>query len=366
MPIVGRKEIPLSVKAYGAGVGAGRPIRAGKIFTGAGNPFPPDDETALSRARPAAQNPPMASDDPGAGGADSTRAIILALGANGAIAAAKYVAAVVTGSGAMLAEAVHSTADCGNQLLLLLGMKRSRRPPSAEYPLGFGKETYFWSFVVAIMLFTVGGLFSIYEGIHKLGGTEPVASPFIALGVLAFSIAMEAFSMSGALREVRKVQGGRTLWAWFRATRNAELVVVFGEDLAALVGLALAFVAVLAAALTGNPAYDAIGSIAIGVLLVGVAVAVAIEVKALLIGQGVEAPVRRDMIAFLEADRAVERVFELLTLHMGADVMVAIKAKMRDHGSQAALIDEINRVEAAFKARFPQAQWIFFEPDVKD
>jgi cation diffusion facilitator family transporter len=307
----------------------------------------------------------MASDHPAAGGADSTRAVFLALGANGAIAVAKYTAAALTGSGAMLAEAVHSTADCGNQLLLLLGMKRSRRPPNPEYPLGFGKETYFWSFVVAIMLFTVGGLFSIYEGVHKLQTPAPVASPGIALGVLAFSIVMEAFSMAGALREVRKVQGGRTLWGWFRATRNAELVVVFGEDLAALVGLALAFVAVLAAAVTGNPAYDALGSIAIGALLVGVALAVAIEVKALLVGQGVEAPVRREMIAFLEADRAVDAVLELLTLQMGPDVMVAVKARMREHGSQAALIDEINRVEAAFKVRFPQAQWIFFEPDVK-
>jgi cation diffusion facilitator family transporter len=307
----------------------------------------------------------MASDHPAAGGADSTRAVLLALAANGAIAAAKYTAAALTGSGAMLAEAVHSTADCGNQLLLLLGMKRAKRPPNAEYPLGFGKETYFWSFIVAIMLFTVGGLFSIYEGAHKLQNPSPVASPWIALAVLAFSIVMEAFSMAGALREVRKVQAGRSLWAWFRSTRNAELVVVFGEDLAALVGLVVAFVAVLAAALTGNPAYDAMGSVAIGVLLVAVAIAVAIEVKALLVGQGVEAPVRRAMIEFLEADGAVDAVLDLLTLHMGPDVMVAVKARMREHGSQAALIDEINRVEAAFKVRFPQAQWIFFEPDVK-
>jgi cation diffusion facilitator family transporter len=307
----------------------------------------------------------MASDHPAAGGADSTRAVLLALAANGAIAAAKYTAAALTGSGAMLAEAVHSTADCGNQLLLLLGMKRAKRPPNAEYPLGFGKETYFWSFIVAIMLFTVGGLFSIYEGAHKLQNPSPVASPWIALAVLAFSIVMEAFSMAGALREVRKVQAGRSLWAWFRSTRNAELVVVFGEDLAALVGLVVAFVAVLAAALTGNPAYDAMGSVAIGVLLVAVAIAVAIEVKALLVGQGVEAPVRRAMIEFLEADGAVDAVLDLLTLHMRPDVMVAVKARMREHGSQAALIDEINRVEAAFKVRFPQAQWIFFEPDVK-
>ncbi len=298
-------------------------------------------------------------------GADSTRAVLLALAANGAIAAAKYVAAAVTGSGSLLAEAVHSTADCGNQLLLLLGLKRARRPANLEYPLGFGKEIYFWSFVVAIMLFTVGGMFSIYEGAHKLEAGGPLASPLLALGVLAFSIGMEAFSMAGALREVNKVRGARSLWAWFRATRDAALVVVFGEDLAALVGLAFAFCAVLATALTGDPLYDALGSIAIGALLVVVAILVAVEVKALLVGQGVEPSVRRDMIAFLEAHPAVENVLDLLTLHMGADVMVAVKAKMREHASQAELVDAINGVEAAFKARFPETHWVFFEPDVR-
>jgi cation diffusion facilitator family transporter len=299
-------------------------------------------------------------------GADSTRAIFFALGANFAIAVAKYGAAAYTGSGSMLAEAVHSTADCGNQLLLLLGLGRSRRPPTPDYPLGFGKEIYFWSFVVALLLFTVGGMFSIYEGIHKLEAHEPLTAPILALGVLGFSIAMEAVSMAGAMREVNKIRGGSPLWSWFRTTRNSELVVVFGEDLAALVGLVFAFLAVLATAVTGDPLYDAVGSIAIGALLVAVALAVAIEVKALLVGQGVEPAVRREMIAFLEADPSVESVLELLTLHMGPDVMVAVKARMREHAGQAALVDAINRVEASFKSRFPQAHWIFFEPDVRD
>lgn len=296
-------------------------------------------------------------------GADSTRAVFFALGANAAIAAAKYVAAWITGSGSMLAEAVHSTADTGNQLLLLLGLKRARRPASADYPLGLGKETYFWSFIVALMLFSLGGLFSVYEGLHKLAAREAVSAPFVALGVLGFSVVMEAVSMAGAMREVNKLRGRQPLWAWFRSTRNAELVVVFGEDLAALVGLALAFCAVLATWISGDPVYDAIGSIAIGALLIAVAIAVAIEVKALLVGQGVEEPVRAEMVAFLEADPAVERVLNLLTLHMGPDVMVAVKAQMREQGSQAALVDAINRVEAAFRQRFPQTHWIFFEPD---
>jgi cation diffusion facilitator family transporter len=300
-----------------------------------------------------------------AGGADSGKAVLYALGANFAIAVTKYIAAAVTGSSSMLAEAVHSTADCGNQLLLLLGLKRSRLPPTPDYPLGFGKETYFWSFVVAIMLFSVGGMFSMYEGWHKLHDSEPLDKPLIALGVLAFGIVAEGFSMWGALREVNKSRGDASLWSWFRHSRNSELVVIFGEDLAALVGLVLAFAAVLAASVTGNPVYDAWGSIAIGVLLVIVAVAVAVEVKAMLIGQGVEAAVRAQMLEFLAAQSPVEKVLELLTLHMGGDVMVAVKARMRPQGDLDSLVEAINGVEAGFKARFPQVQWIFFEPDVR-
>jgi cation diffusion facilitator family transporter len=299
------------------------------------------------------------------GGADSTKAVLYALGANFAIAITKYAAAAVTGSSSMLAEAVHSTADCGNQLLLLFGLKRSKLPPTPDYPLGFGKQTYFWSFVVAIMLFSVGGMFSIYEGLHKLGEPEPVHRPFVALAVLAFGIVAESFSMWGALREVNKSRGGASLVHWFRHTRNSELVVIFGEDLAALAGLAIAFIAVLTSWLAASPAWDAIGSIAIGVLLMAVAVAVAIEVKAMLIGQGVEAPVRAQMMEFLAAQPAIEKVLDLLTLHMGADVMVAVKAKMRPQGDLDAIVDAINAIEVALKQRFPQVKWTFFEPDVR-
>ena len=297
--------------------------------------------------------------------ADSGKAVLFALGANFAIAVTKYIAAAITGSGSMFAEAVHSTADCGNQLLLLLGLKRARRPPTLDYPLGFGKETYFWSFMVAIMLFSLGGMFSIYEGWHKLHEPEELKYPLLALGVLAFGIVAEGFSMWGALREVNKSRGEQNLWEWFRGSRNAELVVIFGEDLAALAGLTFAFIAVLATWITGNPLYDALGGVAIGILLVIVAVAVAIEVKAMLIGQGVEAPVRAEMMAFLQGQPDIERVIELLTLHMGGDVMVAVKAKVRSQGNVDAFVDKINEIETAFKERFPQVQWIFFEPDVR-
>ena len=301
-----------------------------------------------------------------AGGADSTKAVLYALGANGAIAVSKYVAAVITGSGSMLAEAVHSTADCGNQALLLFGLKRAKRPPSDDYPMGYGKEIYFWSFIVAIMLFSVGGLFSLYEGWHKLHAPEPLTYPLLALGVLAFGIAAETFSTWGCLREVNKVRGSRTIWQWFRSSRHAELVVILGEDLAALFGLVFAFIAVSLTWATGDPMWDALGGIGIGVLLIVVAVVVGIEVKQLLVGQGVETAVRDEMKAFLAAQPAVEQLYQLLTLHMGEDVMVAVKARMRPQGGQDALVAAINAVEAAFSARFPQVQWVFFEPDVAD
>ena len=298
-------------------------------------------------------------------GADSTKAVIYALCANFAIAVTKYIAAAITASGSMFAEAIHSTADCANQLLLLLGLKRSRRAPTLDYPLGFGKETYFWSFMVAVMLFSVGGMFSIYEGWHKLQEPEELKYPLLALGVLAFGIVAEGFSMWGALREVNKSRGEQNLWDWFRGSRNSELVVIFGEDLAALLGLTFAFVAVLATWMTGNPVYDAAGGIAIGILLVIVAIAVAIEVKALLIGQGVEAHVRKEMVEFLEGQPEIVRVIEFLSLHMGGDVMVAVKAEVRSQGNVTAFVGKINEIETAFKERFPQTEWIFFEPDVR-
>ena len=301
-----------------------------------------------------------------AGGGNPIKAVFYALGANAAIAVSKYAAAAVTGSGAMVAEAIHSTADCANQLLLLLGLKRAKKPPSDQYPLGYGKETYFWSFLVAIMLFSVGGLFSIYEGWHKLHAPEALNRPFIALGVLAFGIVAESFSMWGCLREVNAMRGDQNLWQWFKTSRNAELVVIFGEDLAALVGLCLAFGAVSLAMVTGNVMWDALGGIAIGVLLIVVAVLVGVEVKALLIGEGVEPRVRREMMTFLGEQPAIEQVLNLITLHMGADVMVAVKARMREQGGQGALVAAINATEKSFRAQFPQVQWVFFEPDDAD
>lgn len=299
-----------------------------------------------------------------AGGGDSTRAILFALGANFAIAVSKGVAAFFTGSSAMLAETVHSLADCGNQGLLILGLKQSKRPPSPDYPLGYGKAIYFWSFLVAVMLFTVGGMFSLYEGIHKLQHPEPLKQWWWAAGVLTFGIVAEAISMRACLQEVAKARGQRSLWQWFRESRQAELVVIFGEDLAALLGLVLALIAVILTVVTGNPIWDAIGTVCIGALLIIVAVFVAIEVKAMLIGQSVD-PLRQQQIReFLDARPEVARVISLITLQLGNEVMVSVQAQMREEHSVAGLTEQINTVERAMKQAFPEVRWSFFEPDV--
>ena len=299
-------------------------------------------------------------------GADSVKSIIFALCANLAIAISKLIAAVVTGSSAMMAESIHSLADSGNQLLLLLGIKHAKRPPSPDYPLGFGKAVYFWSFIVALILFSMGGMFSIYEGIHKLHHPVPLSYPFVAVGVLLFSIAAESVSMWGCLREVNKELRGRSLGQWFRETRQSELLVVFGEDLAALLGLNLALMAVILTIITGNPLYDATGSICIGVLLVVIAFVIGVQVQALLIGQSVEPDQRVKMLEFLQKRDEIDTVFSLLTLQLGYDVMVAVKAKMTQMDSAESLIEAVNRCEVELKRAFPQVLWSFFEPDSED
>ena len=298
-------------------------------------------------------------------GNDSLKSIFFALGANAAIFLAKLAAALITGSGAMLAEAIHSLADTGNQILLLVGIKQSRRPPTLDYPLGFGKSIYFWSFIVALIMFSLGGMFSIYEGVHKLQHPEPLSRPWLAVAVLLFSIVAESTSLWGCLREVNKVRGERSLATWFRESRQSELLVVFGEDLAALLGLTFALFAVGITMATGNPFYDALGSIVIGGLLVLIAILIGVEVKSLLIGQGVEPARKKEMIEFLEQEEKIDKVFNLLTYQLGNDVMVAVKARMQNCSTADELVDAINECEVRLKKRFPEILWLFFEPDNK-
>jgi cation diffusion facilitator family transporter len=297
----------------------------------------------------------------------SMRAIFYALGANFGIAVSKYVAAFWTGSGSMLAEAIHSTADCANQLLLLLGLKEARRPASADFPLGHHRVTYFWSMIVALLLFFMGGAFSVYEGIERLLHPQPLQHGLIAMAVLAGAVVLEAFSLWGALREIRRIAGRQPFLMWFRETRQSELMVVAGEDIAALLGLALAFVAVAATVVTGNPLWDALGTLAIGIVLMVIAIAVMIEVKGLIVGESAAPALRAEIEAFVAAQAEVEQVLNVITLAWGDKVVIAVKARMRGMETQTGLqmVDAINAVEARMQERFPNAQWVFFEPDVR-
>jgi cation diffusion facilitator family transporter len=297
---------------------------------------------------------------------NSLRAIFYALGANIGIFIAKAIAAAMTGSGAMVAEAVHSLADCGNQGLLLFGIKRAKRPPTPDFPLGYGKEIYFWSFLVAMLLFSVGGAFSVYEGIHKLLVPEPIERPWIAIGVLTVSVLLEWLSLRACMQEVNQLRQGRSVWRWFRESRNAELIVIYGEQLAALLGLAVALLAIVLALATGDPRYDAIGTLGIGVLLIVVAVFVAVEVKALLIGQSVS-PHRREAIrAWLQARPEILELFNVITLQLGPDVLVAVQARMEPDLRTDALVTTINGIEVELRRTFPDVKWSFFEPDDSD
>jgi len=298
--------------------------------------------------------------------ADSLKSILFALCANSAIAVAKGIAAAITGSGAMLAEAIHSVADSGNQLLLILGLRQTKKAPTDDHPLGFGKSIYFWSFLVAVILFSVGGMFSLYEGTHKLLHPTPLSHPWIAISVLLFAIIAESISLWGCLREVKKERYGRSIMQWFRHSRSSALIVVFGEDIAALLGLVFAIVAIFVTYLTGNPLWDAVGTIFIGILLIVVAFFIAVEVKDLLIGQSVEPSELEKMRQFLKQRPEIDEVYNVLTMQFGPDAMVAVKARMALTGTERGMITAINTVESEFRSRFTSVSWLFFEPDVED
>src|SRR4051812_18289174 len=296
----------------------------------------------------------------------SHKAIFYAFIANLGIALAKLGAAAYTHSGSMLAEAIHSFADCGNQVLLYIGLKQAQKPPDAKHPLGYGRVTYFWSFIVALLLFSMGGLFSINEGWHKLHGGEPLNKAWVALLVLASSVLLEFGSLMGCLREIKKMRGERSLAYWVRNTRNAELVVVLGEDVAALLGLVLAFVFVALAAITGNTLFDGIGSIAIGLVLVSVSIFVAMRIKGLIVGRSAEEDLQEALAAEIAADPDINELYRAITLQMGPQVMLAIKVRMRAGLSLETAIERLNALEVRIKSKFPEVAWCFVEPDLAD
>lgn len=266
----------------------------------------------------------------------------------------------------MLAEAIHSYADSGNQVLLFIGLKQAQRPADADHPLGYGKLSYFWSFIVALMLFSLGGLFSIYEGLHKLEHPEPLNQIWVALAILTLAVMLESTAMFGVLREVKILRARRSLRHWLKNTRNAELVVVLGEDFAALTGLSLALIFVGLAALTGDPVYDAIGSICIGVVLIVVSVFVAWRIRDLIIGKSAEPELQADISRMIDGDPVIEHVFNVITFQIGPQVMLAAKVKVRPDLSIADAVTNINRLEKRLKENHPEIGWSFIEPDLAD
>ncbi|MBT5217905.1 MAG: cation diffusion facilitator family transporter [Woeseia sp.] len=296
----------------------------------------------------------------------TARAILYAFMANGGIAVAKTWAAWVTGSGSMLAEAIHSYADTGNQVLLYLGLRQSQKAPDPEHPLGYGKSSYFWSFIVALMLFSLGGLFSIYEGVHKFNHPEPLSNVWIAIGVLSVAVVLEGFSLLGCLREISLIRGERPFREWLKHTRSSELVVVLGEDVAALLGLALALFFISLASITGNTVFDAIGSMCIGVILIVISVFLTIRVRSLLVGRSADPIIQKAIDDIIRDDEDIVEVFNAITLQFGPDTLLAAKIRLKSGIDIDQAVEDINGLERRLKEEIPDLKWCFIEPDVTD
>jgi cation diffusion facilitator family transporter len=298
-------------------------------------------------------------------GDGSARAIAAAFLANLGIALAKFVAFAVTGASSMLAEGVHSIADTGNQGLLFLGGRRAQKPPTGQHQFGFGRERYFWSFVVAVVLFTAGSLFALSEGVDKLRHPHELESWVWAVGTLLVAFVLEAFSLRTAMGESRELKGDLRWTDFIRYAKVPELPVVLLEDTGALLGLAFALTGIGLAQITGNPRFDALGSIAIGLLLAGIAFVLAVEMKSLLIGEAASPVVQRRICAALEGTDGIERVIHLRTEHLGPEDLLLVAKIAVDpampSGETAAVID---RAEETVRAAVPEARLIFLEPDV--
>ena len=295
----------------------------------------------------------------------SKKAIIAALLANAGIAVTKFAAWAFSGSASMLAEAVHSVADTGNQGLLLLGSKKAKRAPDQEHPFGYGRERYVYAFVVSIILFSIGGVFSVYEGIDKLTHPHELTNAWLPILVLIIAIGLESFSLRTAMRESNLVRGKESWISFVRHAKAPELPVVLLEDVAALTGLVFAFLGVGLTVITGDSLWDAIGTLAIGVLLVLVAIILGIETKSLLVGEGARPADTKAIRDAINADPKVEALIHMKTLYLGPDeLMVAAKVAFPPAMKLTELSDAINALEARVRAAVPVARVIFIEPDV--
>ncbi|MFD8123196.1 cation diffusion facilitator family transporter [Streptomyces albidoflavus] len=296
-----------------------------------------------------------------------TKAIVAALSANLAIAVAKFVAFLFSGSSSMLAESVHSLADSGNQGLLLLGGKRAKRQATPEHPFGYGRERYIYAFLVSIVLFSVGGMFAIYEGYEKIKHPHEIEHWYWPVGVLVFAIIAEAFSFRTAIKESNPLRGKQSWSQFVRRAKAPELPVVLLEDLGALVGLILALGGVGLALATGNGVWDGIGTLCIGVLLIVIAIVLAAETKSLLLGESAGLDEVRKIEAALVDGDTVTRVIHMRTLHLGPEeLLVAAKLAVQHDDTAAEVAAAINAAEARIRAAVPIARAIYLEPDIYD
>jgi cation diffusion facilitator family transporter len=294
-----------------------------------------------------------------------SKAVVAACAANAGIAIAKLIGFGITGAASMLAEAVHSIADTGNQVLLIVGQRRGKRAASAQHQFGYARERYFWSFVVAMVLFALGSVYAVYEGIHRLLHPVPLESPGVALAILGVAVVLETWSFHTAIGEARALRGEQGWLEFIRRTKAAELPVVLLEDAGALLGLVIALLAVGLASLTGDTRFDGIGSIVIGALLGVIALLLSFEMQSLLIGESADPEVERQIRGALLGSPDVKRVIHMRSVHLGPDdLLVAAKLEFEPTLSVAALCDRIDAAERAVREAVPIARLLFIEPDV--
>ncbi|MGI9605654.1 MAG: cation diffusion facilitator family transporter [Acidimicrobiales bacterium] len=297
----------------------------------------------------------------------SSKAVVTALFANLGIAIAKFVGFLITSSSSMLAESIHSVADTTNQGLLLLGGKRAQRDATDTHQFGHGRERYFWSFVVALLLFSVGAGYAIYEGILKIRDPHEISSVGVAVGILLFAIVAEAYAFNTAFRQAQEIRGDRSWWEFIRSTRNPELPVVLLEDSGAMLGLLVALGGVGLSAATDNPIYDGIATLIIGLILAAIAVMLAVEMKSLIIGESANPAITNRLLAALDDDPSIENVVDLRTQHIGPDdLLVTARVKFDPALSGDALARAIDRVHEELAESVPIAKFIYVEPELHD
>jgi cation diffusion facilitator family transporter len=309
----------------------------------------------------------MSSENTQHGGGHGTKHIIQSLIVNLIIAACKSVAAFMTNSGAMLAEAIHSFADCANQALLYVGVKQAQRPADEKHPLGYGRSVYFWSFMVALLLFSVGGMFSVYEGVHKFTHPEPVEHIMWGVGILIFSIVLEGYATYSNVIEMNQRRGNTAFFKYLKQTKDSDLVVIFGENSAAVLGLVLALGFMLASYFTNDGRYDAIGSLLIGLVLIGVAIFLSREVKSLLIGESAD-PIIEETARQAAIDHpCIKELLNCITMQQGpGEVLVCVKIKCEPQITALQVSQLINEFEDMVRSKCPEVKWLYVEPDLQE